>query len=71
MPRGKHKLDVDKILDLAFSKGWSESQLLEKAGMSPHVIYRAKKGGTTYPSTIHVLAITLGVTPEEISIKEK
>ena len=71
MPKGTYKLNVDKVLQLAFHKGWSESQLLKKAGMSPHVIYRAKTGGTTYPSTIHVLALTLSVTPEEITIKEK
>jgi lambda repressor-like predicted transcriptional regulator len=70
MPRGTYKLDVDKILQLAFRKGWSETQLLKKAGLSLLVIYRAKNGGRTYPNTVYVLAVTLGVEPEEIIIKE-
>ena len=71
MARGTYRIDTDKVLRLAFKKGWSEHELLKKAGLSPHLIYRSKRGQTHYPSTIHVLALTLGVEPEEITIKEK
>ena len=71
MPKGTYRLNPDRVLALAFHRGWTEAELLRKAGLSPHVIYRAKKGGTTYPGTIHVLALTLGVEPEDIIIKKE
>lgn len=67
MAKGTYRLDVDKVMSFAFRKGWSESKLLQEAGLSKQIIYRARKGGTSYPNTIHIIAMTLGVEPEDIT----
>ena len=64
-----YKLNIDKIRSLSLSKGLSIAKVCEKAGMSRS---RATewRSRSVYPSTVYRIAQVLGVTPEELVIKE-
>ena len=41
-------------------------QLAAKAGVSKNTISKAERGGSVYPSSVHKIALALGVEPREL-----
>ena len=60
------KLDLYKINVMLAERGKSMSEL----SFDYRWITRAKKGGNTRPLTVYKIADKLGVSPEEITIRE-
>ena len=68
---GNRSIPLPRLRELRRSRGLSQKELGELAGVASGTVYRLENGlRGAYPGTVRKLAGALGVTPEELVSKQ-
>ena len=65
-PSGLYHLDLNRVQEIAFKKGWSVSRLCEEAGMSRSRATRWRHGYSIQAGSVYKLAEALGCESKDI-----
>ena len=64
-------IPLPRLRELRRSRGLSQKELGELAGVASGTVYRLENGlRGAYPGTVRKLAVALGVTPEDLVSKQ-
>ena len=70
-PYRNRSISLPRLRELRRSRGLSQKELGELAGVASGTVYRLENGlRGAYPGTVRKLAVALGVTPEDLLSKQ-